>query len=151
MIFGINTTRDISKLSQISLAYWLVKLRITISKYHSWYLCQISLQIMLLPILTHRLQTNKVSTVKLKKYMVRLQLLETITTTTTTTKTSANQSWQLHFFEKLTSKFLTIIVLLFPPKAFLSNLVRTESRKGTAGERIQMSSEISHASLPTRF
>ena len=46
MIFGINTTRDISKLSQIS----LVKLRIAISKYHSWYLCQISLQIMLLPI-----------------------------------------------------------------------------------------------------
>ena len=52
MIFGINTTRYISKLSQISLAYRLVKLRITISKYHSWYLCHISLQIMLLPILT---------------------------------------------------------------------------------------------------
>ena len=51
MIFGINTTRDIPKLSQISLARRLVKLRITISKYHSWYLCQISLQIMLLPIL----------------------------------------------------------------------------------------------------
>ena len=49
MIFGINTTRDISKLSQISLAQRLVKLRITILKYHSWYLCQISLQIMLLP------------------------------------------------------------------------------------------------------
>ena len=32
------------KLSQISLAKRLVKLRITISKYHSWYLCQISLQ-----------------------------------------------------------------------------------------------------------
>ena len=29
-----------------------MKLRITILKYHSWYLCQISLQIMLLPILT---------------------------------------------------------------------------------------------------
>ena len=43
VIFGINTTRDISKLSQISL-------RITISKYHFWYLCQISLQIVLLPI-----------------------------------------------------------------------------------------------------
>ena len=28
-----------------------MKLRITISKYHSWYLCQISLQIMLLPTL----------------------------------------------------------------------------------------------------
>ena len=42
MIFGINTTRDTSKLSQI----------ITILKYHAWYLCQISLQIMLLPILT---------------------------------------------------------------------------------------------------
>ena len=28
-----------------------MKLRITISKYHWWYLCQISLQIMLLPIL----------------------------------------------------------------------------------------------------
>ena len=28
----------------------LVKVGITISKYHSWYLCQISLQIMLLPI-----------------------------------------------------------------------------------------------------
>ena len=28
-----------------------MKLRITISKYHSWYLCQISLQVMLLPIL----------------------------------------------------------------------------------------------------
>ena len=51
MIFGINTTRDISKLSQISLAYRLVKLRTTISKYHLWYLGQISLQIMLLPIL----------------------------------------------------------------------------------------------------
>ena len=99
---------------------------------------------------THRLQTHKASTVKLQKYMVHLQLLETITTTTTT-KTSANQSWQLHFFEKLTSKFLTIIVLLFPPKAFLSNLVRTESRKGTAGKRIQMSSEISNVPLPTRF
>ena len=33
-IIGLNTTSDISKLSQ--------KLRITISKYHSWYLCQIS-------------------------------------------------------------------------------------------------------------
>jgi len=52
VIFGINTTCDISKLSQISLAWRLVKLRITISKYHSWYLCQISLQIMLLPIQT---------------------------------------------------------------------------------------------------
>ena len=53
MIFGINATCDISKLSQISLALRLLKLRITIiSKYHSWYLCQISLQIMLLPILT---------------------------------------------------------------------------------------------------
>ena len=31
-----------------------MKLRITISKYHSWYLCQISLQIILLPILTWR-------------------------------------------------------------------------------------------------
>ena len=51
MIFGINTTCDISKLSQISLTYRLVKLRITILKYHSWYLYQISLHIMLLPIL----------------------------------------------------------------------------------------------------
>ena len=38
MIFGINTTRNISKLFQ---------LYITISKYHSWCLCQLSLQIML--------------------------------------------------------------------------------------------------------
>ena len=45
MIFGINTTRVISQLSQISLAC------IPNWKYHSWYLCQISLQIMLLPIL----------------------------------------------------------------------------------------------------
>ena len=51
MIFGINTTCDISKWSQISLTRRLVKLHITILKYHSWYLCQISLQIMLLPIL----------------------------------------------------------------------------------------------------
>ena len=50
MIFGINTTRVISKLSQISLAWRLVKFRITILKYHSRYLCQISLQIILLPI-----------------------------------------------------------------------------------------------------
>ena len=35
-----------------SLAQRLVKLPITILKYHSWYLCQISLLIMLLPILT---------------------------------------------------------------------------------------------------
>ena len=48
MIFDINTTCDISKLSPIPLAQRLVKLRIRISKYHSWYLCQISLQIMLL-------------------------------------------------------------------------------------------------------
>ena len=34
--------RDISKLFQIS--------QITISKYHLWYLCQVSLEIMLLPI-----------------------------------------------------------------------------------------------------
>ena len=54
MIFGINTTSDISKLSQISLTERLVKFRITILKYHSWYLCQISLQIMLLPILMSR-------------------------------------------------------------------------------------------------
>ena len=33
---------------QLNLKYLHVK---TISKYHSWYLCQISLQIMLLPIL----------------------------------------------------------------------------------------------------
>ena len=53
ILIGINTTCDISKLSQISLALRLMKLRITIiSKYHSWCLCQISLQIMLLPILT---------------------------------------------------------------------------------------------------
>ena len=50
MWYLTNTTCDISKLSQISLAKRLVKLRITISKYHSWYLCQISLQIMLLSI-----------------------------------------------------------------------------------------------------
>ena len=31
MILGLNTTRDISKLSQISLAQGLVKLRVTIS------------------------------------------------------------------------------------------------------------------------
>ena len=46
----INTIRDISKLSEISLSYQLVKLRITILKYHSWYLRKISLQIMLLRI-----------------------------------------------------------------------------------------------------
>ena len=44
---------DISKLSQISLTLGLVKLLTTISKYHSWYLCQKSLLIMLLPILIY--------------------------------------------------------------------------------------------------
>ena len=44
VIFGIHTTRNISKLSQISLPHRLVKLRITILIYHPWYLCQISLQ-----------------------------------------------------------------------------------------------------------
>ena len=43
MIFGINTTRDISKLRKLRV--------VTISKYLSWYLCQISQQIMLCPIL----------------------------------------------------------------------------------------------------
>ena len=57
VIFGINTTRDISKLSQISLAEGLVKLRIKISTYHSWYLCQISLQIMLLAILIRKIRS----------------------------------------------------------------------------------------------
>ena len=37
MILGINTTLYISKLSQISLAYGLVKLRMTILKYHGIY------------------------------------------------------------------------------------------------------------------
>ena len=45
MIFAIHTPRDISKLSHLC---------ITTSKYHSWYLCQISLQIMLLPTLIIR-------------------------------------------------------------------------------------------------
>ena len=37
-------------MSQISPAYRLVKLSVTSLKYpHSWYLCQISLEIMLLP------------------------------------------------------------------------------------------------------
>ena len=40
VIFGINTTRDISKLSKF---HSPKKLRIEISKYHSWYLRQISL------------------------------------------------------------------------------------------------------------
>ena len=50
MIFGINTNRDISKLSQNFTR--LTAREITYkknSKYHSWVLCQISLQIMLLP------------------------------------------------------------------------------------------------------
>ena len=38
-----------------------MKLRITISKYHSWYLCQISLQIMLLPILIKSKMTTMFS------------------------------------------------------------------------------------------
>jgi len=36
-----------------------VKLRITILKYHSWYLCQISLQIVLLPVLINRTKRTK--------------------------------------------------------------------------------------------
>ena len=51
MICGINTTHDICKFFQISLTQQLVKLCIAISKYHLCYLCQISPQIMLLPIL----------------------------------------------------------------------------------------------------
>ena len=49
-IGNYNTTRDTLKLSHISPAWRLVKL--TILKYHLWYLCQISPQIMLLPLLT---------------------------------------------------------------------------------------------------
>ena len=45
MIFGVNTTCDISKLSQISLVYRLVKLRVTVLKYHSRYLYQIHVSI----------------------------------------------------------------------------------------------------------
>ena len=42
MIFGINTTSDVSKLLYvISLSYRLVKF-LTILKYHEWYLCKIS-------------------------------------------------------------------------------------------------------------
>ena len=59
MLFGRNTTRNISKLSPISLALQHVKLRTTISKYHSWYLCQISLQIMLLPIQIEKIRNSK--------------------------------------------------------------------------------------------
>ena len=65
MIFGINTTCDISKLSQI--------VSISVSKYHSWYLCQISLQIMQLPILTSKLHftvSNKTAT-QTQKHEIR--------------------------------------------------------------------------------
>ena len=48
VIFGINTTRDISNCLKFQ-QQRLVKLRITILTCHSWYSCQISLQIMLLP------------------------------------------------------------------------------------------------------
>ena len=42
VIFGINTTSDVSKLLHvISLAVRRVKFE-TILKYHEWYLCQIS-------------------------------------------------------------------------------------------------------------
>ena len=41
MIFAINATRDISKLSQISRAVRQVKFE-TILKYHGWHLWQIS-------------------------------------------------------------------------------------------------------------
>ena len=52
VIFGINTTSDISKLFYIiSRAVRRVKFE-TIFKYHKWYLCQISLQIMLLFVYT---------------------------------------------------------------------------------------------------
>ena len=52
VVFGINTTSDISKLLYvISRAVRRVKFE-TISKYHEWYLCQISLQIMLLFVYT---------------------------------------------------------------------------------------------------
>ena len=51
MIFGKNTTRDISKLPQISLALQFVKLRIS-------YLCQISLQIMQLPTSTNWMSSS---------------------------------------------------------------------------------------------
>ena len=51
-LIGSNCLYEIQSSLSVSQNYLLVKLRITISKYHSWYLCQISLQIMLLPILT---------------------------------------------------------------------------------------------------
>ena len=52
VIFGINTTSDTSKLLYvISRAVKGVKFE-TILKYHKWYLCQISLQIMLLFVYT---------------------------------------------------------------------------------------------------
>ena len=50
MIFGINTTLVIFQNCLKFKWQWTMKLRITISKYHSWYSCQISLLIMLLPI-----------------------------------------------------------------------------------------------------
>ena len=52
MIFGINTTSDIKKLLYvISRAVRQVKFE-TILKYHEWYLCQISQQILLLFVYT---------------------------------------------------------------------------------------------------
>ena len=52
MIFGVNTTSDILKLLYvISRAIRRVKFE-TILKYHEWYLCQISQQILLLFVYT---------------------------------------------------------------------------------------------------
>ena len=45
-----------------------MKLRITISKYHSWYLCQISLQIMLLPIQIRLLRNERRNSILMTRH-----------------------------------------------------------------------------------
>ena len=52
ILSGIKTALDISKLSQNFIRLTAREITYNNLKYHSWYLCQISLQIMLLPIQT---------------------------------------------------------------------------------------------------
>ena len=100
MIFGVNTTCDISKLSQISRAVRRVKLRITISKYHSWYLCQISPQIMLLPILIFALLVISICDFR-------------------TFKTRIEASWFLHLNSLWISHILRLFFSFLKPSRFI--------------------------------
>ena len=111
-----------------------MKLRITISKYHSWYLCPISLQIMLLPIqIKHCLvlsclvyQSGCIGTVRGTKYKKKKKYWRPYDPTTYICRRPWNRRWKKDFATFQTESLLSQVAQFLKRRKFKLKL--TEER-----------------------